>query len=1113
VHISEFFPDRPVTYYFRGGSRLATIVLVLMGSLGLAGWWLDIAVLRHVEQTWSGLQSSTALGFLLSGLALWGMGAGSPSYRLQLAGRVSAGMVVLLGLLGLTESLAGGRLAIETWLVGSANAVPMHGAEPMELVIAFNFLLTGLALLLLDKDSRHGLRPSEWLVLPSLMASFLTVAGAMYGTDTLSPLTTHTALGFALLGSAILGARPDRGWMAVVTSDLLGGIVMRRLIPVVLLVIPLLFWVRLLGEQRGYYDTELGIALMLLGNTLILCNALWLTARFLNRAETLRREAETQLGKFSLAIEQSPENTVITNLAGEIEYVNAAFLGTTGYSYTEVIGRNPRFMKSGMTPPEVYRTMWATLCQGRSWAGELINRRKDGHDYVAAVTITPLRNRDGAISHYVGVQEDITENKRMSAELEHYRHHLESQVEERTLEAVAARDHAERLSRVKSAFLANMSHEIRTPINAVLGFSDLCLRIELPARGRGYVEKIHGAASSLLGVINDILDFSKLEAGKLELDSTPFSLGEVLHRVASLFNLRAREKGVELVIGAQPGIPDRLLGDPLRLGQVLINLVGNAIKFTDHGEVILLVEPLPSPEATDPDRISLRFSIQDTGPGIPLEQQSELFAAFHQADNSTTRKFGGTGLGLAISKQLVERMGGRLCVDSSPGTGACFSFTVQIEITGGEAVPTPARSSLVGKRVLVVDDNAVMRTLLSRGVEAFGCNAVAMGSGEDALVQLQSRSDIDLILLDWRLPGLDGLATARRIRATGNLLPIVLVTGDEPEKARAEAKEGEVHSFLAKPVSQSTLHDTLAQVLGGHAVLPPLADMRAVAPDLGGARILVVDDNDFNRQVARELVELSGAQVSTVDDGAQAVTAVADGNFDLVLMDLQMPVMDGYMATRIIRATRPDLPILALTAHAIVDEKARVLEAGMNDIITKPILPNTLYATLAKWLDGKVFRNPAADAPALPTVIPTSDSFPDPRLVPPDVQSGALHGFDLTAGLARVNGDRQLLDRFLRLFRERNARCVADIGAALAQQDGATARRLAHALKGGAGTVGAIDLQASASRMEAALEPGKFVSRESALCYLALEAEWARTLDTLAGLLDRPAENNPPPDT
>ncbi len=1093
MHILEFISGCPVTEHFRSGAAFAAVAVALMGSLGVAGWWLDITALQHVSQPRADLQSHTALSFLLSGLALWWLRARSPDRRAQLAGRVGAGMVVVLGLLGLFESLTGGHPALETWLAGSANDVPMHATEPMERVIAGNFLLIGLALLLLDKTTRRGLRPAEWLVLPPLMAAFITVAGAMYGTHTLSSMAIHSALGFALLGAGILGARPEQGWMTVITSDLLGGIVMRRLIPVILLAIPLMFWVRLLGEEAGYYDTEFGIVLMLLGNILILFNVLWLTARFLNRAETRRRDAEAQLDKFSLAIEQSPQNTVITNLAGEIEYVNAAFLNTTGYTRDEVLGRSPRFLKSGNTLPEAHLEMWAALSQGRIWMGEMINRRKDGNEYVAAITITPLRNRNGAISHYVGMQEDVTEKKRMSAELEHYRHHLETQVTERTRELVAARDDAQRLTQVKSAFLANMSHEIRTPINAVLGFSELCLRTEMPARGRGYVEKIHIAASSLLGVINDILDFSKLEAGKLELDSTPFSLGEVLHRVAGLFNFKAREKGVELVIGAQPGIPDRLLGDPLRLGQVLINLVGNAIKFTDHGEVILLVEPQPHPEGAEPGRISLCFSVQDTGPGIPLEKQSELFTAFHQADNSTTRKFGGTGLGLTICKQLVERMGGTIRVESSPGTGACFRFTAQFHVAEGAPAPSPARSPLLGKRVLVVDDNAVMRTLLSRSVEAFGCNAEILESGEAALARLQSSTDIDLILLDWRLPGLDGLATARRIRAAGNHLPIVLVTGDEPEKARSEAREGEIHSFLAKPVSRSTLHDTLAHVLGGHALLPPLTGLRAVAPDLRGGRILVVDDNDFNRQVARELIELTGASVATADDGAQAVAAVAEGQFDLILMDLQMPVMDGYMATRTIRETRAELPILALTAHAIVDEKARVLDAGMNGIITKPILPDTLFAVLAKWLDGKVSGSISGH----------------PAPLPPAPPATAAQGFDLSAGLARVNGDRTLLNRFLRLFRERNASCVADIGAALAQQDDATARRLTHALKGGAGTIGAIDLQACATRMEATLEPGKSASREQTACYSALESEWTRTLDTLAGLLDSPAENNP----
>ena len=656
----------------------------------------------------------------------------------------------------------------------------------------------------------------------------------------------------------------------------------------------------------------------------------------------------------------------------------------------------------------------------------------------------------------------------------------------------AAKVEAEAAAQAKGEFLANMSHEIRTPINAVLGFADLCLRIDLPPRGRDYVEKIHIAANSLLGVINNVLDFSKIESGKLEIESIPFSLGELLHRLSGLFNLRARKKGVELVIGAPPSVPDDLLGDPLRLGQILINLLENALKFTEHGEIQLTVESLR--DTSQGDRVTLRFLVSDTGPGLTAQQQARLFTAFTQADSSTTRKHGGTGLGLAICKQLVESMGGEIGVESTVGAGSRFSFSIRVGIPTPKTAPTPAHSILAGKRVLVVEDNGDMRALLCKYVEFLGCLPAAVNSGEAALERIQAKIDFDLILLDWHMPGIGGLATARHISATGLLIPIVLITGDEPELARTLVEDGEIQAFLSKPVGIAVLRETLSNVLSGNDSLAPQVPARNQIPVLTGKRILLVDDNDFNRQVARELVELTGATVVTANDGAEAVATAASAVFDLILMDLQMPVMDGYTATQTIRQSQPDLPILALTAHAIVGEKERVLAAGMNDILTKPIWPDTLHVMLLHWLSGTARVESSAMDLALAAPPASMENLPETT----------EDGFDLATGLARVNGDRKMLDRFLRLFRERNAGCVAEIVAAMRQQDTTTAQRLAHTLKGSAGTIGAIDLQAAAARLEALLESEAHTGdRTESLT--ALESVWVRTLTTLGVLLDAPA--------
>jgi two-component system sensor histidine kinase/response regulator len=953
--------------------------------------------------------------------------------------------------------------------------------------------------------------------------------------------------------------------------------------------------------------------------------------RGMDRDITENKSTNDQLRKFSLAVEQSPESIIITNRLGQIEYVNNAFLLATGYSRNEVIGRNPRILNSGKTAPETYLALWDALTHGLSWKGQFHNRRKDGSEYVEFAIITPLRDPDGSVSHYVAVKDDITKKKQQGEELDHYRKHLEELVGERTEALTAAVAHtrliidssaegilqldeagrialinpaacrmlgytpaellgrnahasihcppgapashtpcslsvamsagqtlredaetfwradgqplqvtvaihpmlkgsavigtvmsfsdntqrqaaekaceaarvaAELLAQTKSKFLANMSHEIRTPINAVLGFAFLCLKLDLQPRERDYLNKIHSASESLLGIVNDILDVSKMEAGKLEMESVPFSLDDVLHRVASLFNLKARAKGVELVIAAVPDVPESLLGDPLRLGQVLINLMSNALKFTERGEIRLIVELV---NATT-DAALLRFQVHDTGLGMTPEQRTGLFSAFSQADSSTTRKYGGTGLGLAISKQLVEYMQGAIEVESEPGVGSRFRFTARFNIATGMAVPHPAHSSLTGKSVLVVEDNDVMRVLLARITRTFGCQVAGVDSGEAALSRLQAGEHFDLILLDWNLPGQDGLATAHGIRIAGHPTPIILITGGEAELARHQSEEGDIQAFLAKPVTRSTLHDTMVSALGGHAVLPLTSATQGIKPDLIGVRVLLVDDNDFNRQVGRELLGLTGATVDTADDGTQAVAAAINGGYDLVLMDLQMPVMDGYTAARILRELWPDLPILALTAHAMSEERARVLAAGMNDILTKPILPDALYAMLVRWLPDGIRQGRVVPAPRIK---PNTQALPA-SAVPPAATSTYTTAvvFDCATALTRVNGDREMLMRFLRLFRERNAEIVKAIGTALAAQDMTNARRLAHSLNGGAGTVGLLELQAAAAQLEATLDKALREALNPAQCreeFTALATAWLRAMDALVTALDTPS--------
>ncbi len=739
---------------------------------------------------------------------------------------------------------------------------------------------------------------------------------------------------------------------------------------------------------------------------------------------------------------------------GVILLVNEATEQIFGYSEAALVGRNIKILmpEPHSSAHDGYLAKYLSSRQPNILRRrvEVQGLRKDGSLFPMELAVNEMV--DDAGSTFIGTLRDVTEQRAMSAKLE------------------AALAESQAATRAKGEFLANMSHEIRTPINAVLGFSHLCLNLDLPARVRDYLDKIQTSAQSLLGIINDVLDFSKMEVGKLQLETIPFSLGDVLNRTGALFSLKAREKGIELIIGAHPEINDNLTGDPLRLGQVLTNLLGNALKFTERGEISLTVEPVASSD----DKVTLRFKVTDTGLGMSEAQQAKLFVAFTQADSSTTRKYGGTGLGLAISKQLIENMGGHISVSSTPGQGSCFSFDACFGLA--ESTLAPEEFALTGKKAIVVDDNPTMRLLLVRTVEKFGCRTIGVDSGAAALSALEQDRDYDFILMDWHLkdPEFDGLKTAHRIRELSIKTPIILVTGDEPELARAKAGEYDIQCFITKPVSGPKLRSAMMSVLGH--VRSDFVEKKSV-PDLQGIRILLVDDNDFNRQVGRELIEISGAAVDTANDGEQALAAVTTGHYDLVLMDLQMPVMDGYTAAKILRLDHPDIPVIALTAHALVEERNRVLASGMNDIITKPIVPDVLYKTLASHL--KAGHNLQEN------------------IVPSTQPEQPLQGFDLEGALARVNGNRKMLDRFFKLFLERNAGNFDQISTAIAQNDVAAAQRLTHALKGVAGTIGAIDLQAAAAQLESELTGGLPVD------LTLLEAAWTRTLVTLKSILEQ----------
>jgi two-component system sensor histidine kinase/response regulator len=792
---------------------------------------------------------------------------------------------------------------------------------------------------------------------------------------------------------------------------------------------------------------------------------------------TQQRELTTQREQLKLSeertrliLDSSAEGIFGADTDGRITFVNPATCRMLGFTAEEMIGQPSHALihhhrPNGSEYPREECPMFAAYKRGE--ASRIDNEflwRKDGSGLPVEYGATPML-KDGALVGAVISFTDTTLRKE----------------QENALKQAKAK--AEEATEMKSMFLANMSHEIRTPMNAIIGLSHLALKTPLSAKQRDYVSKVHNAGTSLLAVINDILDFSKIEAGKLDMETTDFKLDEVISSVTTLTAQKAHEKGLEFLAHVAPGIPEHLLGDPLRLGQILTNFVNNAVKFTEHGEIRLNIELV---EHTG-EKVQLKFSVRDTGIGMTPEQSAKLFQPFTQADMSTTRKHGGTGLGLTISRRLVELMGGRIWLESGPGVGSTFLFTVWLGVgeSKGSAKIVPER--LAQLRVLVVDDNPAAREILQEPLSTFAKRVDVVASGREAIAALQQRDatePYDIVFMDWRMPGMDGLQASRHIKSDETLKnhpAIVLVTAFGREEVREEAERLQLDGFLVKPVTKSMIVDTLVNVFA-HAEddLVAASESRQEA-HLNDARILLVEDNEINQQIAVELLEGAGARVKIANNGREAVETLVQGSqpppFDVVLMDLQMPEMDGYQATAKLRAdTRfATLPIIAMTAHATLEERQRCLAAGMVDHVSKPIDPASLFETVRRFYKPPTAPKPssrigepaAQQQPPQPgDILPAPTASAEVRQASPANDLPSIAGLDTKDGLARVAGNQKLYLKILRQFMQQQGPAIQQISAALTQGDLALAERLAHTLKGVAGNLGAKTVQISAGNLE-----------------------------------------------
>ncbi len=805
---------------------------------------------------------------------------------------------------------------------------------------------------------------------------------------------------------------------------------------------------------------------------------------------------------------------IVTDLDGNITLFNRGAANLLGFSESEMVGkrniscihlenelRKYTYLITGFTSvvplvPDAIKVFELHVKQQITKTGEWTYIRKDGTHLPVNLSITPFYNALGLMRGYVFTAMDMSAHKQMEKEL------------------IEAMEEAKSANESKGDFLARMSHEIRTPMNGILGMAHLMKKTSLDNKQDNYLDKIISSANTLLNLINDILDFSKIDAGKLKLESIDFNLNDTLGNLAGIIGLQAEEKGLEFLFHIDHDVPLELIGDPFRLGQILMNLASNAVKFTDKGEIVISVT-LDDEEAckeklqdqnqnisenqdmplyfdgkkdfgkdifAQNQNVTLKFSVRDTGMGLLPAQIDYLFEAFCQADDTVTRKFGGTGLGLSICRQLTEMMGGKIWVESAPGQGSNFIFTVNMKCShNAKASSLACESIFQGRRALVVDDNKTARELLVAMLRSFHMEVDDAVDGKTALQHLEKAIKrgifYDVVLLDWIMPGMDGIETARRIRenaAMTNTPAMLMVTANAREEAREKAEKVGLSAFLLKPVYPSVMYNTLLQTFGiectGEAPTKPESDTKILDALKGiqGAKILLVEDNAINQEIAAEFLEDAGMDVTIANNGKESLDTIEKNEFDLVLMDIQMPVMDGLEATRIIRNEKKltHIPIIAMTAHAMAGDRQKSIEAGMNEHLNKPVDPGALYRLLQRFIPEKkaVKKSVCNKGIIIPPELKNPSESTDPTKIMECLPN--LKGINLKEALKHLNNKPHMLITILNDFKKDYADLPAVITELFKEGDFEKIRIHAHNIKGISAYIGAKALVNRAAELE-----------------------------------------------